>query len=64
VSGLVWVAKDGDEETSFRPIGDGSLTLHDSHVADWTEHLGDFEVLPLIGFSGNAMPEENQDLAR
>ena len=76
VSGVVWVVKDGDEETSFRPIGDGSLstadhrevkpspnavvrvahplTLHDSHVTDWTEHLGDFEVLPLFPQFGRA----------
>ena len=76
VTGVVWVAQSGGEETSFRPHGDGTLstakhrdykpapdaivrvahplTLHDSHVTDWTEHLGDFEILPLFPQFGRA----------
>jgi hypothetical protein len=76
VTGVVWVEQTGAEETSFRPLGDGTLstakhrdvkpapdaivrvahplTLHDSHVTDWTEHLGDFEILPLFPQFGRA----------
>jgi hypothetical protein len=86
VRGVVWVAAQGDTETSFRPLEDGALstadhrtlvlgpdaivrvahplTMHDAHVADWTAHLGDFEVLPLFAQFGRKATVLDPSLAK